>query len=336
MVSNCKLAVIIPCYNYELFVGRAIDSVKNQCESECDLVVVDDSSTDNSWDIIKAHAPGKLLQVPNGGAAKACIAAATLTNATHILVLDADDELAPGSIRTLLSVIEPSISKIQFSLDVIDAEGRITSEPSPRLSDFKGSGPIVREIAKTGSYTNPPTSGNVLRRDVFDLIADVDYESFVDGVTLFAAPFMGDVISMSDALGRYRIHGKNASGLGSATDPKKLRRDIERFGLRLGHVRRALLAKGIPFDIPCPKTTFFYRERELYLDIAENRRPSVTQIVGLQFALLRQPMSIKRKIALSLFTMASVLFSNSKMKAMLLYRMNIGHRSVAGLLKQLF
>lgn len=335
MASDCKLAVIIPCFNYAGFVGSAIDSVLSQGRPDCELVVVDDSSTDGSWDVIRAHAPGKTLRVPNGGPARACVAAAALTDATHILVLDADDELAPGSIARLVDAIGPSVSKVQFSLDIIDADGNVTGEPAPRLTDFKGSDALKREMALTGSYTNPPTSGNVFRRDVFDLLADVDYDSYVDGATLFAAPFMGEVTSISDALGRYRIHGRNASGLGSAADPAKLRRDVDRFGLRLDHVRKALSAKGIPFDLPRAEDTFFHRERGLYATVAEGRRPSPGEVARMQAALIRQPMPAKRKVALAALAMATMVLPAGRAKAVLAYRLNPGARSARGLVSEL-
>lgn len=335
MASGCKLAVIIPCYNYAGFVGHAIASVLSQGEGKCDLVVVDDSSTDGSWDLIASLVPGRCLRVPNGGPAKACVAAAASTDATHVLVLDADDELAPGAIDRILSVLGPGVSKVQFSLDIIDAKGRITADPAPRLADFRGSAGIVAEMAATGSYTNPPTSGNVFRRDVFDLLAEVDYDRYVDGATLFAAPFMGEVVSISDSLGRYRVHGGNASGLGAALDPRKLRTEVQRFASRLAHVRRALLARGIPFDLPRPEDTFFHRERSLYATVAEGGRPSPRQVARMQAALLRQPMSAKRKAAVAALAAATMLLPADRAKAMLAYRLNPGHRSVRGLLSEL-
>jgi glycosyltransferase involved in cell wall biosynthesis len=52
MPEIAKLAVIIPCCNYASYVERAIQSVLRQRRTDCELVVVDDGSTDGSWDVI--------------------------------------------------------------------------------------------------------------------------------------------------------------------------------------------------------------------------------------------------------------------------------------------
>jgi hypothetical protein len=70
-----------------------------------------------------------------------------------------------------------------------------------------------------------------------ELLREADYDKFVDGVILFAAPLMGDVVSISEELGCYRIHGRNDSGLGRMPDGGSLERDINRFLARMEHLR---------------------------------------------------------------------------------------------------
>lgn len=51
-----KLTVIMPVYNVEHYVSRAIESVLNQTFSDFDLIIVDDGSKDNSLNICKEYA----------------------------------------------------------------------------------------------------------------------------------------------------------------------------------------------------------------------------------------------------------------------------------------
>ncbi|MDD5540851.1 MAG: glycosyltransferase family A protein, partial [Candidatus Marinimicrobia bacterium] len=50
-----KISVIIPTYNREASLGRAIESVLNQTYRNFELIVIDDGSTDNTSRIIRTH-----------------------------------------------------------------------------------------------------------------------------------------------------------------------------------------------------------------------------------------------------------------------------------------
>ena len=95
-----KLSVVVTNHNYSKYVGQAIDSAK---ANGAEVVVVDDASTDNSLEVIRAHTPDKLISKrDNEGVAAARndgIAAAT---GDLIVCLDADDYLAPNYADTLI------------------------------------------------------------------------------------------------------------------------------------------------------------------------------------------------------------------------------------------
>lgn len=56
MIKNCpKLSVIIICYNQEVVISRAIDSVLCQKEFLYELIISDDCSRDNTWNIVKDY-----------------------------------------------------------------------------------------------------------------------------------------------------------------------------------------------------------------------------------------------------------------------------------------
>ena len=48
-------SVIIPSYNSALFMRKAIESVLNQDYKDWELIIVDDNSNDESWDIISEY-----------------------------------------------------------------------------------------------------------------------------------------------------------------------------------------------------------------------------------------------------------------------------------------
>ncbi len=50
-----KICVIVTSYNYEQFIGRALESLVNQTYKDFDVIIIDDGSKDNSLNIIKNY-----------------------------------------------------------------------------------------------------------------------------------------------------------------------------------------------------------------------------------------------------------------------------------------
>ena len=51
-----KISVLMPAYNSENYIREAIDSILNQTYGDFEFVIVDDCSTDGTWEIIKEYA----------------------------------------------------------------------------------------------------------------------------------------------------------------------------------------------------------------------------------------------------------------------------------------
>jgi glycosyltransferase involved in cell wall biosynthesis len=334
MPDSPKLAVVISCYNYECFVGRAIRSVLDQGRHDCEVVVVDDGSTDGSWDVI-SRSGVTAFKINNSGQRAACLFGLDRTRAPFILFLDADDKLKPGALGAIIDRLDPGIAKLQFPLTRIDAEGNVISGALSSLEAFRGRDVLARQVLKSGVYKTPPTSGNVFRRDVCELLREADYDKAVDGVILFAAPLLGDVLSISEELGCYRIHGRNDSGLGRMPDACSLERDINRFLARMEHLRAIIRRLNPDLELVDSRKAFYFREHKFCLDIASGQRPPLTALPGLLFTLMGEPFSIKNKLAMAVFFSLASVLPNDRAKALLAYRLKTGHRSALGFAKEI-
>lgn len=326
-----KIAVVITCWNYEAYVADAIRSVLSQRCDDCELVVIDDGSTDSSWDIIQREGV-TAYRIENGGQRAAGLYGLQHTRAPFILFLDADDELAPGSLATILSKLDAGVAKLQFSLTRIDHHGNFMSAGTT-LEAFRDRHMIKDRVLRTGVYASPPTSGNVFRRDVCEYLSEMEYDRAVDGILLFIAPFMGDVVSLSQKLGRYRVHGRNISGLGRPIDPSSLRSELHRFVLRVEHLRTILVQYGCAEHLVKPEQAYFYLERSFYLAIAEGRRPSIRILLSLLWQLWRQYYPAKTKMTITAFCLLAMVLPNRNARRGLAYRLNAGKRSTVGLLQ---
>lgn len=330
--ASPALAVIITCYNYASFVGRAIQSVLDQGDQNYELVVIDDGSIDRSWEVISRFEV-TAFKINNGGQRAACLFGLDQTRAPFVLFLDADDEIKPGALETIVSQLDPDVAKVQFALTLIDANGNRIGPAASPLEAFRDREKLTRQVLRSGVYRTPPTSGNVFRRDVCELLREADYDKAVDGVILFAAPLMGDVVSISQELGCYRIHGGNDSGLGSSPDAKLLERDIRRFQVRMEHLRLIAQRLGLAQQLVNPRDAFYCRERQLCLDIVSGRRPRLASLPPLLSRLALEPFSAKNKLAMALFFILSSVLPNERARMLLAYRLKTGHRSALGFAK---
>lgn len=97
-----SIAVIIPCWNAEKWVGRAITSVLDQNYLNREIIVIDDGSTDGSLDIIRSFEDRIHWKTgPNRGASAARNLGVELATAEYILFLDADDYLHGNYLEAL-------------------------------------------------------------------------------------------------------------------------------------------------------------------------------------------------------------------------------------------
>lgn len=329
-----KLAVVISCYNYENFVGRAIDSVLAQERNDCELVVVDDGSTDSSWEVICSFRV-TAFRIENAGQCAACLFGLERTRAPFILFLDADDELEAGALDVIIDRLDPEVAKLQFALTLIDANGNAIGALSS-LQSFRDRDTLIDEVLRGGVYKTPPTSGNVFRRDVCELLREAPYDRAVDGVILFAAPLMGDVVSLAQQLGKYRIHGRNKSGLGGAPDALRLERDMDRFFARMNHLRAILGRLGVNRTLVDARKAYYFLEHQLYLEIMHGRRPRPITLARLLARLAAEPVPAKTRAAMALLFLLCGILPRARARALVAYRFKIGRRSAFGFVRTIF
>lgn len=101
MSAKPLLSVVIPSYNYAGKLPRAVESVLVQATPEVELWVVDDGSTDDTPAVFAAlsqrhGAAFQGVRQANAGPSAARNNGVQLAQGRYVLLLDADDELAPG------------------------------------------------------------------------------------------------------------------------------------------------------------------------------------------------------------------------------------------------
>lgn len=104
------VSVIVPLYNYSMYVGDCIKSIQNQDYKNWELFVVDDCSTDNSYDIAKAFEKDERIHVMktelNSGYSKAKNEGIIASKGEILTFLDADDMFTTNSISIRVEALQ--------------------------------------------------------------------------------------------------------------------------------------------------------------------------------------------------------------------------------------
>lgn len=99
------VSVIIPAYNAEEYIKRAICSVLNQTYTNYEIIVVNDGSTDLTREIIEEIAKNdnrvRVINTENGGVSRARNIGIEAAKGEFISFLDADDELFPDALEMM-------------------------------------------------------------------------------------------------------------------------------------------------------------------------------------------------------------------------------------------
>jgi glycosyltransferase involved in cell wall biosynthesis len=54
-MNTPKLSVLMPAYNAEKYIAEAIESILKQTFTDFEFIIVDDGSTDGTWEIIQPN-----------------------------------------------------------------------------------------------------------------------------------------------------------------------------------------------------------------------------------------------------------------------------------------
>jgi glycosyltransferase involved in cell wall biosynthesis len=119
------VSVVIPCHNYGRYLAAAIDSVRRQSYPSVELIVVDDGSTDDSAEVASGYAEVTCVRQQNQGQAAAQNRGLEAANGSFVVFLDADDELTPVALETLLQCLleQPECAFAYGHIELIGVDG---------------------------------------------------------------------------------------------------------------------------------------------------------------------------------------------------------------------
>jgi glycosyltransferase involved in cell wall biosynthesis len=112
------VSVIIPCYNCEQYIKRAVESVLSQTYYNYEILLINNNSTDNSVSLLNNYVNKyphliRLFHESKGGAPAARNKGLSQAKGDWVQYLDADDELMPDKIERQIGIL------MQYNADII-------------------------------------------------------------------------------------------------------------------------------------------------------------------------------------------------------------------------
>jgi len=223
MLEEPLVSVIVPLYNHEKYIRRAIESVCKQTYPFWELIIIDDGSTDRSYEAAeKLHDKRiRLLTQENAGAHRAINRGLELAQGEYLAVLNSDDLYEKKRLEIMVRYMQehPQTGFACSYLTVINEKGRKLGvkkgwknmEPwlpeHPQLSlqdpyDFK-------KNLFMANFTST-TSNFFFRRSLYEKIGGMRNLRFAhDWDFALRAAEAAECTLIEQPLMRYRVHGSN-------------------------------------------------------------------------------------------------------------------------------
>ncbi len=278
---NPLVSVIMPAYNGEKYIGKAIESILSQTYSNWELVIVEDASADNTLCIINQYRNERIRLIvnrENKGIAYSTNLGIKNAKGKYIALLD-DDDIAPAD-RLWISVdymeCHEKIDILGGSVIFIDEKGTfLKSQTCPRNNPK-----YIKAMLLFAFYCIPNGSAMIRKKLIDDngLKYQDDCYGMQDLKFWIDSSKVGNITTIDDCLLYYRRHGENETN-------RMLRNNLKARNEKLKEFQReSLMASGFMLEEDELKiiTSLFNRE-----EIPRYRCKSFEEIYALYKVLVK-------------------------------------------------
>ena len=236
-----SVAVVIPLFNHERYIGEALRSVLRQTRPADRVIVIDDGSTDASLEAANAGrslADSRItvLSQPNAGAHQTLNRGIALAgDCDFIGILNSDDLYEPERIESCVRCLEfhPSAAVVVTRLKIVDEKGALVPSVDARVRWMRSlwHARSASLPAWLGIANFTKTTSNLFgRAEYFRAHPFQPYRYVHDYFFAVAAALEDRLAILDEELLRYRVHGANTIKSGS---PEELPREVLRMNVDL-------------------------------------------------------------------------------------------------------
>ena len=171
MAENEKdfISLVIPAFNTGKYLARCLDSVLKACDPDCEVIIVDDASTDDTAEVADRYMQRDprvyLVRLDeHAGAAAARLRGVSEAQGEWIFFVDSDDTLPADAITALRGMISPAVDIIAGNMTIVENGSRSLSLTGQKF-DMKGE--EFAEYVMTNEVS-VLLIGKMYRRTLFD------------------------------------------------------------------------------------------------------------------------------------------------------------------------
>jgi len=184
MSINITISVIIPLYNKSYSITRCLNSVFNQTVAPNEIIIVNDGSTDDGFQIVEEYVKGQsircvLIDQKNSGVSCARNLGVSNSNSTFVAFLDADDEWTASYIeRRIASIFKFPMAKVYSGGHILSNDKLgCRNGPNPLNTNFHG---YVKNFFITSCKGSLANSS----KTIIDRVAFIEAGGFPEGITI--------------------------------------------------------------------------------------------------------------------------------------------------------
>ncbi len=214
MKDRPLISICIPNYNNAEYVGEAIQSALDQTYNNIEVIVVDNCSTDNSWEVINTYSSDLRVKIyqnkTNIGMVGNFREALRKSYGRYISFLCSDDLIKKDTIEKLVLKLEKN-SEFAFAFGNVEYIGSRKGQSNFKFHEILQKGEWIKESIKAGG------NKTYLVGTVFRKIEEIPEDTIVDLVFfdwyLWLRLGKGKVAFTNNIVGCHRYHSKNQTGL---------------------------------------------------------------------------------------------------------------------------
>jgi glycosyltransferase involved in cell wall biosynthesis len=241
---NIVVSVVIPTFNYSHYIRECLDSLLSQRFTDFEAIVVDDRSTDGTFEMLSGNLPDARFRIHrqdrNQGASVARNTGVDMAAGELVVFLDADDLLLPGHLETVVRLGRemPSVGLVCCDCQLIGPDGAL-------LHGGRTWHSVQAEIAgidlASGERTLPDIfrfshcfTGYTVRREVYRRLKGMDQSLFPldDYDFMLRVAGAGQGVYYSDeVLALRRDHDVNCSGVRNSVKVSRKKLECLRLAL---------------------------------------------------------------------------------------------------------